>query len=104
MKVRILALGAAMLGASLLLTAPNAKADWHDHDGGGDRRGWYDGYRHWHWYAGYGPGYGYYPPPPPVYYAPPPPVYYAPPPPPPVYYAPPPVYYAPPGITVGITP
>ena len=118
MKLKTLALGAAILG-SIGLSASPALADWHDHGddgdwhggggghgdwhgGGGDwhNRGYWDGGRHWHWFAGYGPAYGYYGPPP-VYYAP-PPVYYAPPP--PVYYAPPPVYYAPPGITIGISP
>jgi hypothetical protein len=54
---------------------------------GGGPRGYYDGGHFWHWYAGYGPPYGYdYPP---AYYVPPP-----------IYYAPQPYYYAPPVITV----
>jgi hypothetical protein len=130
MNLKTLAFGAAILG-SIGLSANPALADWHGggggdwhgggnnwHGGGGGNwhgggdwhgHGYGDGGRHWHWFAGYGPAYGYYGPPP-VYYAP-PPVYYAPPP--PVYYAPPPVYYAPPppqvvigvpGVTVGIAP
>jgi hypothetical protein len=117
MNLKLLALGAAIIGSTALLAAPNAMADWHgggggDYHGGGGNyhgggdwhghgdpyggRGWYDAGRHWHWNAGYGPAYGYYGPPP-VYYAP-PPVYYAPPP--PVYYAPPRVYVAPPSVVI----
>jgi hypothetical protein len=108
MTMKFLGLGAAIFGASLLMTTP-AMADWHDHDGGGwgGGGGWHDhdggGWRDhdgggWHDHGGGGWGGGYYPPPP-VYYAPPPRYYY--PPPPPVYYAPPPPqYYAPPGIYI----
>ena len=53
-----------------------------------------------HWERGWGPGYGYGPPP--VYYAPPPPpIYYAPP---PAFYGPPPGYYAPPRAFYGPPP
>jgi hypothetical protein len=107
-RTRQLAMG-AICAAGLGLTALPAHADWHDHGDGdrggyerGDhdhydrdwhRHGFYDGYHEWHWYAGFGPDYGYYGPPP-GYYAPPP-----------VYYAPPPAYYyAPPVITFGFRP
>ncbi len=98
MNLKLLVLGAALIGSTAFLSAPHAMADRHgdhgDGDGGGWQgghqdhgdRGWYDRGHRWHWFAGYGPGYGY-------YYPPPPPAYY-----------PPPVYYGPPVITFGITP
>lgn len=139
MSLRHLLLGGLLAAGFVAANAAPAAADWdhHDHDRGGPgwdggpgrghwdgRRydnwhghGWWDYDHRWHWYAGWGPSYGYVGPVPvwgpgiPVYAAP-PPVYYAPPPPPPVYYAPPPppVVVAPvPSIVitprgVGITP
>ncbi|HEY1857921.1 hypothetical protein [Acidocella sp.] len=126
MRLKLLAMSTAIVAATAL-AAPYAMAqDWHgdhgdhgDHGGGGHggyyghggwhgawRGGWqghgYWGPNHvWLWYPGYGPAYGYYPPP--AYYAPPPPPAYYAPPPPPVYYAPPPaVVITPRGI--GISP
>jgi hypothetical protein len=119
MRLKLLAMSAAMIAATAL-AAPSAMAQYYHHGGPDGHGGWHGPWRGgwqghgywgpghaWVWYHGYGPAYGYYPPP--VYYAPPPPpVYYAPPP--PVYYAPPPpVYVAPPSVVitprgVGITP
>jgi hypothetical protein len=148
MKLKQLLLGGALATGLAASAAVPALADWDDHGHGGGYdhggydhgggwgghghwdghpyndwhgRGWWDGGHRWHWYAGWGPAYGYvgpvpvwgpgvpvYAAPPPGYYAPyapppPPPVYYAPPPPPPVYVAPPPaILITPRGI--GITP
>ncbi len=130
MRVRQLLLGFMVAAGVAAAGALPALADWdnHGHDGGGwgggdggrwggqpnehwQDHGWWDDGHHWHWFAGWGPGYGYmgpapvWGPPAPVYAAP-PPAYYAPPPPPPVYYAPPPppVYYAPPPPTFYVAP
>lgn len=95
MNLKLLVLGAALIGGVAMVSAPNAMADGHgDHggdggwhgnrDGGGDRHGDEDG----GWRGDHdrrGPSYGYYYAPPQAYY-------------------PPPVYYGPPVITFGITP
>src|SRR5271168_2272428 len=123
MKLKILALGVAMMSGTALMATPafaddhggHGGGDWHGgggpgwhggggpgwHGGGGDwhHEGFFDGGRHWHWYQGYGPAFGYYGPPPVYYVAPPPPVYYAPP---RVYVTPPSVVISPGGI--GIAP
>jgi hypothetical protein len=90
MKLKLLALSAAIIGSTALLAAPKGMADehggdrhgggggdwhgdhhgggWHGEHGGGDwhHEGWFDRGRRWHWYHGYGPAYGYYGPPPSV--------------------------------------
>ena len=80
MKLKILALGVAMMSGTALMAAP---MPWPTPHGGGGygmavavpamawglatagtavaatgtMQGWFDGGRHWHWYQGYGPAY-----------------------------------------------